>query len=211
MSISEPWKTHLSETLAVRRRVPMYFPVDKGAVATQVLRELLCHGAEELALGRATRVQIEVTADGALVVEDDGVGVDGAPQPDGEPSVLERVALSLHAGCRHERALADVRERVCQASLAAAAALATSFVADSRVDGRHWRFELKDGVPVSPPVLVGPAATQGLRLEHRPDRGLVGDAPPDLDALRAWWDALGLAFVEGRLHIRRTPTAPDAG
>lgn len=211
MSRSEPWKASLSETLAVRRRVPMFFPVERGSVATQVLRELLCHGAEELALGRATRVQIEVTADGAFVAEDDGVGVDGAPQPDGEPSVLERVVLSLHAGCRHERALADVRERVCQASLAAAAALATSFVADSWVEGRHWRFELKDGVPVSPPVLVGPADSQGLRLAHRPDRSLVGDAPPDLDTLRAWWDHLGLAFVEGRLHIRNAPPAPAVG
>lgn len=53
--------------------------------------------------GYATRVDLTITKDGEIIVEDDGRGIPVAPHPKTGKSTLETVLTVLHAGGKFDK------------------------------------------------------------------------------------------------------------
>lgn len=53
--------------------------------------------------GHATRVDVTITKEGSIIVEDDGRGIPVAPHPKTGKSTLETVLTVLHAGGKFDK------------------------------------------------------------------------------------------------------------
>jgi topoisomerase-4 subunit B len=87
-------------TAAIRKRSGMYLGVGEDAVF-QTFYEVLCNSLDEALAGHARRIDVELSADGALSIADNGRGIPwkGIKDPDGNivPACVA-AAMETHAG-----------------------------------------------------------------------------------------------------------------
>lgn len=179
----------------------MFFPGAPDRVIAVAIREAFCHAAEELVLGRATRVTLTLLPSGRFSVQDDGRGWPTNPEQE-FPTAIHRIATCLHAGCRADHALKSVHEHVCVMSLASLNALCSAFTVDNFADGRHMRLRFRAGRAVTPLHLVGPTSLTGVRITFTPDYKLIGPQRLAPQSLRRWWNALPLDIPRRSFHVR---------
>ncbi|MFJ6728350.1 ATP-binding protein [Streptomyces sp. NPDC091281] len=167
---------------AVRRRPGMYV----GSTGERGLYHLVCEATHrsvsEVLAGRATTVDVTLTADGRVRVRDDGPGVpfEAAGHP-GRPG-LEALLTSTTARERpDDRHTVDLTR--LGIGLIVVNALSSRLTAEVRRDGVHWAQEYARGVALAPPAPVGPATGTGTTLTFRPDPGVFPTARCSRDAL----------------------------
>ncbi|BFO20386.1 hypothetical protein SHKM778_67740 [Streptomyces sp. KM77-8] len=196
---------------AVRKRPGMYI----GSVGERGLHHLVLEAAERALndnlYGIAGRVEITLTADGAVRVADDGTGlpVGHAGHDDGPP--LETRLTELRCGTPP-----DGRRRLYGGWFglgpAVVNALSSRLTAEVRRDGARWVLEYERGVPTRVPTRTGPADDSGTVIVFRPD-------PEIFETLEFSFDALAerfreAAFLNRELDITladdRDPAAPRA-
>jgi DNA gyrase subunit B len=83
---------------AVRRRPAMYIGSSGPEGALHLILELIQNAVDEAMAGFATAVEVEVGADGAVSVSDDGRGIPVDPHPATGRPAAEVVLTTLHAG-----------------------------------------------------------------------------------------------------------------
>jgi DNA gyrase subunit B len=83
---------------AVRRRPGMYIGNNNLHGLHHILLEVLDNAVDEAMAGYATRIQVTISKDGTVKVEDDGRGVPVEYKPDSGMSALTQVLLKPHAG-----------------------------------------------------------------------------------------------------------------
>ena len=83
----------------VRRRPGMYVGGTDEKALHHLVAELLDNAMDEAVAGHASRIEIELAADGTLTVRDNGRGIPVDPHPRfPEKSALEVILCTLHAG-----------------------------------------------------------------------------------------------------------------
>ncbi|MBO1414872.1 ATP-binding protein [Streptomyces sp. FH025] len=203
--------TVLEGLAAVRKRPGMYI----GSVGQRGLHHLVFEVAEraldEILGGTASRVEITLTADGAVRVADDGTGlpVEHAGHSDGPPLETRLAVLGCGAQPADRRSLFGAHFGL---GLAVANALSDRLTAEVRRDGARWVLEYERGAAVATPTRTGPADGSGTTITFRPD-------PEIFETLEFSFDALAehfreLAFLNRDLDITLTddrgPAAPRA-
>ncbi|MBT3699917.1 MAG: DNA topoisomerase IV subunit B, partial [Alphaproteobacteria bacterium] len=83
----------------VRRRPGMYIGGTDDGALHHLAAEVLDNSMDEAVAGHASRISIELLADGSLAVEDNGRGVPVDPHPKFKnKSALEVILTTLHSG-----------------------------------------------------------------------------------------------------------------
>ena len=83
----------------VRRRPGMYIGGTDAAALHHLAAEILDNAMDEAVAGHASRIEMELEADGTLAISDNGRGIPVDPHPRfPDKSALEVIFCTLHAG-----------------------------------------------------------------------------------------------------------------
>ncbi|MEU8926164.1 DNA gyrase subunit B [Kitasatospora sp. NPDC048545] len=168
---------------AVRRRPGMYIGSTGERGLQHMVFEVAARAVNEVLAGRAGRVDVTLTADGGVRVEDDGPGVPvhGAGDGDGHglEALLTRIGTGVGPGGRHDVAFGGVGPSVVNA-------LSSRMTAEVRREGVRWTREYARGMAVTPLAEAGPTAAgtaSGTVLAFWRDADIFGTAEYSFDAL----------------------------
>ncbi|MEU9236052.1 ATP-binding protein [Streptomyces subrutilus] len=185
---------------AVRKRPGMYV----GSTSERGLRHMVFEVADravnEVLDGRATSVDVTLTPDGGVCVNDDGPGIPidepGALGGSGLEALLTQMQAGAGAGSRRNVTLGfGVGPAVVNA-------LSRRMTAEVRREGVRWVQEYARGVAAIPVTEAGTATGSGTTIAFWPDPDVFGAEEFSFDALEERFREL--AFLNQGLQISLT-------
>jgi len=193
----------------VRRRPGMYIGgTDDGAIH-HLAAEVIDNSMDEAVAGHASRISIELLADGSLAVEDNGRGVPVDPHPKFKNiSALEVILTTLHSGGKFSDKVYHTAGGLHGVGVSVVNALSDRLEIEVARDKVLWRQHYSRGEPTSKLENTGPVNNRrGTRLKFHPDPEIFG---PDLHFRPAalYRMARSKAYLYGGVEIRWT-CAPD--
>jgi DNA gyrase subunit B len=131
--------------------------------------EVVDNSIDEAMAGHATRIEVTITADGAVTVQDDGRGVPVGKHSTGKDA-LEVVHTVLHAGGKFGGGGYKVSGGLHGVGVSVVNALSEHLRVESARDGHVWAQEYVRGKPTTGVTKVAPAGDRrGTRTMFRPD------------------------------------------
>jgi DNA gyrase subunit B len=154
---------------AVRKRPGMYIGSTDARGLHHLVWEVVDNSIDEAMAGYATRITVQIAADGMVTVEDDGRGVPVGRHKSGIDA-LEVVHTILHAGAKFEQGGYKVSGGLHGVGVSVVNALSAWMRVESSRDGFVWSQEYVRGKPTTKVLKVGPAgARRGTRTSFRAD------------------------------------------
>jgi DNA gyrase subunit B len=177
-----------------------------GSTSTRGLHNMVFEVAEwavdEVLAGRAGRVDVTLTADGAVEVAHDGPGV---PFEDGEEPGMESRLTLMWVGTASSGRRGALVGRF-GLGLFVPNALSSRLTAEVRRDGTRWVQEYTRGVASGPPSAAGQAEGSGTSLTFWPDAEIFAVVQCSFDDLAG--RLRELALVNHGLDITLTDQRP---
>jgi DNA gyrase subunit B len=154
---------------AVRRRPGMYIGSTDIRGLHHLVWEVVDNSIDEAMAGYATRIEVTISADGTLTVQDDGRGVPVGKHATGKDA-LEVVHTVLHAGGKFGGGGYKVSGGLHGVGVSVVNALSEWLRVESARDGFVWAQEYSRGKPTGPVTKVGPQGDRkGTRTAFRAD------------------------------------------
>jgi DNA gyrase subunit B len=154
---------------AVRRRPGMYIGSTDARGLHHLVWEVVDNSIDEAMAGHATRIEVTLTTDGAVIVQDDGRGVPVGKHSTGKDA-LEVVHTVLHAGGKFGGGGYKVSGGLHGVGVSVVNALSEHLRVESARDGTVWAQEYARGKPTTAVTKVGPSGGRhGTRTTFRPD------------------------------------------
>ena len=154
---------------AVRKRPGMYIGSTDARGLHHLVWEVVDNSIDEAMAGFATRITVQIGADGMVTVQDDGRGVPVGRHKSGIDA-LEVVHTILHAGAKFEQGGYKVSGGLHGVGVSVVNALSEWMRVESSRDGFVWSQEYERGKPSTKVVKVGPAGTRkGTKTSFRAD------------------------------------------
>ncbi len=154
---------------AVRRRPGMYIGSTDSRGLHHLVWEVVDNSIDEAMAGHATRIEVTITADGTVTVQDDGRGVPVGKHSTGKDA-LEVVHTVLHAGGKFGGGGYKVSGGLHGVGVSVVNALSEWLRVESARDGWIWAQEYKRGAPTTPVRKVGPSnGRHGTKTVFRAD------------------------------------------
>ncbi len=160
----------------VRRRPGMFIGgTDEGAMH-HLVAELLDNAIDEAAAGYASRIEVELAADGAVSVRDNGRGIPVEPHPKLKgKTALEVILTRLHAGAKFGGKAYTIAGGLHGVGLSVVNALADRLSVEVARERRLWRQTFRRGQPDGPPLDLGAVANRrGTLVCFHPDPEIFG-------------------------------------
>lgn len=185
---------------AIRKRPGMYVgDTHDGCGRLQLLWELIANAFDEHLAGACDEIRVEIDAEGAFIVEDNGRGM-RVDEVDGQP--FAQMALT----CFHDAPTLDghaPHEHLGPRGVGLFPVCVLSQHLALRVfrDGREYTQTYARGLPLSPLSDVGPTRGQGTRMRVLPDPAVFGDLPIETDAIATRLHELACLFPGLKLHF----------
>lgn len=185
---------------AVRKRPGMYVgDVNDGSGRLQLLWEILGNALDEHLRGACDEIRIEIDAEGAFVVEDNGRGirldmVDGMPYAQlaltrfHDAPTLDGHAPHEHVGLRG-------------VGLFPVCALSQHLVLGVFSAGREYAQSYARGLPLGPLIEIGATHRRGTRIRVLPDPEVFGESPVETGAITDRLHELACLFPGLKLHF----------
>jgi topoisomerase IV subunit B len=162
----------------VRRRPGMYIGGTDEAALHHLAAEVLDNAMDEAVAGHATRIEIELAADGALTISDNGRGIPTDPHPKyPSKSALEVILTTLHSGGKFTDKAYATAGGLHGVGVSVVNALSSHLVVEVARDRRLWRQTYSRGAPLGPLEDMGPTPNRrGTRVTFLPDPQIFGDS-----------------------------------
>ncbi|MBF0133144.1 MAG: DNA topoisomerase IV subunit B [Magnetococcales bacterium] len=160
----------------VRRRPGMYVGGTDLKALHHLVAEILDNATDEVVAGHANRIDVVLTREGAVSIQDNGRGmpVDFHPRyPD--KSALEVILTKLHAGGKFNNKAYTTSGGLNGVGISVVNALSSKTVVIVERDGHCWRQSFSRGVPITALIQEGETRKRGTRVEFFPDRDIFPD------------------------------------
>jgi topoisomerase-4 subunit B len=162
----------------VRRRPGMYVGGTDERALHHLAAEALDNAMDEAVAGHASRIEIELAADGTVTVRDNGRGIPVDPHPRfPDKSALEIILTMLHSGGKFGGDAYKTSGGLHGVGISVVNALSDELDIEVARDRRLWRQSYSRGAPLGPVEDCGPVQNRrGTTLRFHPDPAIFGDA-----------------------------------
>ena len=160
----------------VRKRPGMYVGGTDERALHHLAAEILDNSMDEAVAGHATRIEMELCADGTCIIRDNGRGmpVDPHPRFPGK-SALEVILCTLHAGGKFSGKAYQTSGGLHGVGASVVNALSDALTVEVARNRELWRQSFSRGIPQGPVETVGPAPNRrGTTVSFHPDAEIFG-------------------------------------
>ncbi len=160
----------------VRKRPGMYIGGTDEKALHHLVAEVLDNAMDEAVAGHATVIDLELAADGAVMVRDNGRGIPIDPHPKfPDKSALEVILTTLHSGGKFGGDAYKVSGGLHGVGISVVNALSEHLVVEVARDKHLWRQTFSRGLAQGPLESVGPVANRrGTLVRFRADPEIFG-------------------------------------
>ncbi|QIE54308.1 DNA topoisomerase IV subunit B [Pikeienuella piscinae] len=187
----------------VRKRPGMYIGGTDERALHHLVAEVLDNSMDEAVAGHASRIEVELLADGACRITDNGRGVPIDPHPryPGK-SALEVILTTLHSGGKFSGKAYETSGGLHGVGVSVVNALSDHLVVEVARDRTLWRQAFSRGTPEGGLEKIGPAPNRrGTSVLFHPDPEIFGPRAA-LKPARLWKMARSKAYLFGGVEIR---------
>ncbi|HSK39679.1 MAG TPA: DNA topoisomerase IV subunit B, partial [Arenibaculum sp.] len=193
----------------VRRRPGMYIGGTDERALHHLVAEILDNAMDEAVAGHATRIDLELGADGTVTVRDNGRGIpiDEHPKYPGK-SALEVILTTLHSGGKFSGKVYATSGGLHGVGLSVVNALSDRLVVEVARDRQLYTQTYSRGTPLGPLVCLGATPNRrGTTIRFHPDGTIFADGT-HFRPERLYRMARSKAYLFRGVEIRWT-CAPD--
>src|SRR5687768_532826 len=189
----------------VRRRPGMYIGGTDEKAMHHLFAEVIDNAMDEAVAGHATFIEVELEADGFLVVTDNGRGIPVDPHPKfRDKSALEVIMTTLHAGGKFDSKVYETSGGLHGVGVSVVNALSERLDVEVARDRKLYRQSFSRGRPTTKLIEAGEVHNRrGTRTRFLPDREIFGKNAR-FDADRLFRMARSKAYLFGGVEIRWT-------
>ncbi|MBC7138038.1 MAG: DNA topoisomerase IV subunit B [Defluviimonas sp.] len=160
----------------VRKRPGMYIGGTDERALHHLVAEVLDNSMDEAVAGHASRIEVELHADGAVTVRDNGRGIPVDPHPKFPgKSALEVILCTLHAGGKFSGKAYQTSGGLHGVGASVVNALSDHMRVEVARNRELYVQEFARGIPQGPVQKVGPAPNRrGTSVTFHPDPEIFG-------------------------------------
>ena len=203
--------TEIVAAESIRKRPGMFIGDTRdGSGLAHMVWEVVANSIDEHLAGMCSRISVEIQANGAVSVEDDGRGI--PVEVVGDVCVAERILTSFHNSPSFDGHAPHTHVGKHGVGIFVVCALSANLELSVHRGGRHWRQRFEKGYAVSRLEDAGPTGRTGTRLTFVPDPAVFSGRPLDgsvilerLTELAFLNPGLLLDFVDKRCHRLNQP------
>ncbi len=176
----EAYDAHSIEVLEglepVRKRPGMYIGGTDERALHQLLAEILDNAMDEAVAGHASRIEVELHADHAVTVRDNGRGIPVDPHPKFPgKSALEVILCTLHSGAKFGGDAYQTSGGLHGVGASVVNALSDSLVVEVARNRELYEQRFSRGVPLGPVVKLGSTPNRrGTTITFHADEQIFG-------------------------------------
>ena len=187
----------------VRLRPGMYIGGTDERARHHLAAEVLDNSMDEAVAGHATRIEVELFADGSLLIRDNGRGIPIDRHPKyTDKSALEVILTTLHSGGKFSNKVYETSGGLHGVGVSVVNALSDRMIVEIARDRELWRQEYSRGVPVTALEKIGAAPNRrGTSIQFHPDPQIF-DAGTALRPGRLYKMARSKAYLYRGVEIR---------
>ena len=187
----------------VRRRPGMYIGGTDERALHHLFAEVIDNAMDEAVAGHATFIEVELEADGHLVVTDNGRGIPVDPHPKfPKKSALEVIMTTLHAGGKFDSKVYETSGGLHGVGVSVVNALSGVLEVEVARGQTLYRQVFSRGVPQGRLQTVGRVHNRrGTRVRFLPDAQIFG-AEARFEPRRLLKMARSKAYLFGGVEIR---------
>ncbi|MAZ03953.1 MAG: DNA topoisomerase IV subunit B [Sneathiella sp.] len=155
----------------VRLRPGMYIGGTDERARHHLAAEVLDNSMDEAVAGHATRIEVELFADGSLAIRDNGRGIPIDRHPKfKDKSALEVILTTLHSGGKFSNKVYHTAGGLHGVGISVVNALSDRMTVEVARDKELWRQEFSRGTPLTQLEKVGAAPNRrGTSVQFHPD------------------------------------------
>ncbi|MDF1855553.1 DNA topoisomerase IV subunit B [Pseudooceanicola sp.] len=160
----------------VRKRPGMYIGGTDERALHHLVAEILDNSMDEAVAGHATRIEVELHADNAVTIRDNGRGMPFDPHPKFPgKSALEVILCTLHAGGKFSGDSYETSGGLHGVGASVVNALSDSMVVQVARDRKLVEQRFSRGIPLGPVAEIGAAPNRrGTTTTFHPDAEIFG-------------------------------------
>ncbi len=193
----------------VRKRPGMYIGGTDERALHHLVAEVLDNAMDEAVAGHATRIEVELLADGSVTVRDNGRGIPVDPHPKFPgKSALEVILCTLHAGGKFTEGAYQTSGGLHGVGISVVNALSDAMRVEVARDRKLYAQAFSRGIPQGPLAEVGAAPNRrGTTVTFHPDPQIFGALA--LRPARMMTMVRSKAYLFSGVEIRWKTAIPD--
>ncbi len=160
----------------VRKRPGMYVGGTDERALHHLVAEVLDNSMDEAVAGHASRIEMELAADGTCTIRDNGRGIPVDPHPRfPDKSALEVILCTLHAGGKFGGKAYQTSGGLHGVGISVVNALSDAVTVEVARNKLLWRQSFSKGKPLGPVEQAGQAPNRrGTTVSFHPDPEIFG-------------------------------------